>query len=74
LKSGSKPLQAATPARIRSLSIGVGDNSLRQKLANQFSWVTWLTARHPSSWIDSSVILEEGPWCAPARLCSPTRS
>jgi sugar O-acyltransferase (sialic acid O-acetyltransferase NeuD family) len=54
------PLNAATPDRIKSLVIGVGDNRVRQSLAKRFSWVTWLTARHPSSWIDSSVVLEGG--------------
>jgi sugar O-acyltransferase (sialic acid O-acetyltransferase NeuD family) len=54
------PLEAATPDRIRSLIIGVGDNRLRQAIASRFDWVTWLTARHPSSWIDPSVILEGG--------------
>jgi sugar O-acyltransferase (sialic acid O-acetyltransferase NeuD family) len=54
------PLKTATPERVRSLIIGVGDNRLRQALANRFGWVTWLTARHPWSWIDSSVILEGG--------------
>jgi sugar O-acyltransferase (sialic acid O-acetyltransferase NeuD family) len=54
------PLRTATPDRVRSLIIGVGDNRLRKALANRFGWVTWLTARHPSSWIDSSVILERG--------------
>jgi sugar O-acyltransferase (sialic acid O-acetyltransferase NeuD family) len=54
------PLNAATPERIGSLVIGVGDNRVRQSLAKRFGWVTWLTARHPSSWIDSSVVLQGG--------------
>jgi sugar O-acyltransferase (sialic acid O-acetyltransferase NeuD family) len=54
------PLEAATPDRFRSLIIGVGDNRVRQSIANRFGWATWLTARHPSSWIDGSVMLEGG--------------
>jgi sugar O-acyltransferase (sialic acid O-acetyltransferase NeuD family) len=54
------PLNAATPDRVRSLIIAVGDNRVRQSLAQRFDWVTWGTARHPSSWIDSSVVLEGG--------------
>ncbi len=40
--------------------IGVGDNSIREKLARQFADIEWLTVIHPSAYVHPSVCVGEG--------------